>query len=141
MSPILGTLYRKYLSGTDLQGEIITVKILDIFRVVVSPPPKYDEVEKWCLKVAGLADSLPDRIILGAKGEKQLIQIFGQVDTQQLIGRTIGLAPQKVTIAGRNRIAINFVRPANQAAAAPLEPEDDDDPDVVQYTDDDDMPF
>ena len=142
--PKLGTLYRKYLRGSDLNGQVFSVKILDVFKVFVSPPPAYNPVEKWCLKVQGLPPELPDTVLFGPKGEETLIMIFGQVDTNQLKGKMIVITPKSVKIAGQNKVAIVFRKhnsngkPQQPSAPDPPPPEEED---VVQFTDDADIPF
>lgn len=147
MSPKLGTLYRKYLRGSDLNGEVFPVKILDVFKVFVSPPPAYNPVEKWCLKVQGLPPELPDTVLFGPRGEQTLVKIFGQVDTSQLKDKHINIAPKSVKIAGQNKVAIVFRKPNSNGkpqqppAPDPDPPPPEDEEDVVQFTDDADIPF
>lgn len=108
MSPKLGTLYQKYLRGSDLNGAIVPVLIQAVFQVIVNPPPAYSEVEKWCLKVQGLPEGYPNLILFGPKGEKELTAIFGRVEIANLDGKTIDLHPKQVKVAGKRRISIVF---------------------------------
>ena len=132
----LGSLYRKYLRGADLGGQVLTVRILECSQVVVHPPPTYTPVEKYALRVAGLPADLPEMIILGPNAEKQLVKIFGQVDTSQLVGKHIDLVPSSANIGGSQKIMITFrkAQPNQKSQHASVE-------DVVQFTDDDDVPF
>ena len=142
--PKLGTLYRKYVRGSDLQGEIYAVKILDTYKVEVTPPPHFNPVEKWCFKVQGLPAELPDQILFGPKGEADLVQIFGRVEIADLKGKNIDLAPKTIKIAGKPQIAIVFRKSNGQPPQSPPpQPENEleDAEDVVQFTDDDDPPF
>ena len=132
--PKLGLLYRKYLRGSDLNGQVFAVKIVNILQVVVHPPPAYQEVTKWCLKVSGLPEDLPPLVLLGPSGENDLVKIFGQVNTNKVRGKMIELVPKTAPIAGRDKVMITFRKPAN------AEPPSDDE-EVVQFTDDDDAPF
>ena len=137
MSPQLGNLYRKYLRGKDLKGEMHTIQIQDIFRVEVTPPPSYQPVEKWCLQVSGLPGDLPDRILFGPKGEESLLYIFGPIKVEALRGKSIIVAPKPIKIAGRDQIAVVFRKANGEPDPSPVEEEED----VVQFTDDDDIPF
>lgn len=113
--PKLGSLYRKYLSGSNLEGVITRVRIKKVYLVTVNPPPTFEEVDKYCMQVDGLDPDLPDKIIFGPKGEKQLISIFGQVDIEELAEKIIDLVPQPVKIAGKQRVSITFRKPQGEA--------------------------
>jgi len=136
--PKLGTLYRKYLRGSDLGGEVFPVKILNVFKVFVSPPPAYNPVEKWCLKVQGLPLELPDTVLFGPRGEQTLVKIFGQVDTNQLKDKMIVITPKSVKIAGQDKVAIVFRKHNSNGKPPASTPEEED---VVQFTNDADIPF
>ena len=142
--PKLGTLYRKYVRGSDLQGQVIAVSIQDVFKVEVTPPPHFNPVEKWCFKVQGLPTELPDQILFGPKGEADLVQIFGNVEIEALKGKKIDIAPKQIKIAGKPQVAIVFRKSNGKPSIdPPPQPENEQEAadEVVQFTDDDDPPF
>ena len=142
--PKLGTLYRQYVRGADLQGQIIAVSIQDVFKVEVKPPPHFNPVEKWCFKVQGLPSELPDQVLFGPKGEADLVQIFGNVEIEALKGKNIDIVPKQIKIAGKPHIAIVFRKSNGQPPQSPPpQPENEleEAEEVVQFTDDDDPPF
>jgi len=104
----LGYLYRKYLRGSDLNGKELTVEIIAVKPVQVQPHPSAPKTTKYCLWVKGLPEDYPNGILFGPKAEKQLVDIFGNVDTDQIAGKTIIIYPYKVKIAGQTRSAIGF---------------------------------
>ena len=141
--PKLGTLYRKYLRGVDLTGELVTVKILDVYKVEVHPPPRFNPVEKWCFKVQGLSAELPDQVLFGPEAELELVKIFGPIEVFELKGKSIELAPKQIKIAGQRQVAIVFqASNGNVPQTPPPQPEvEPQDEDTVQFTDDNDPPF
>ncbi len=85
----LGYLYRKYLRGSDLNGKELTVEIITVKPVQVQPHPSVPLTTKYCLWVRGLPEDFPNGILFGPKAEKQLVDIFGNVDIDQMAGKPI----------------------------------------------------
>lgn len=109
----LGLLYRKYLHGSDLDGQVTTVKIKDICTVLVQPHPTIEPREKWCMIIEGLPEELPDKILFGPKGETDLVKIFGSVDIASLKGRHVVLFPYKVRVSNQDKVSIGFRKAEN----------------------------
>ena len=59
MDARLGSLYRRYLHGEDLDGKPHTVDIADVTQEVVTPHPSQPGHAKWCLWVTGLQQLCP----------------------------------------------------------------------------------
>jgi hypothetical protein len=114
---MLGSLTRKYLNGSDLQGRPHLVKITGIGQVHVRPYPTAQPVKKLCLTIEGdtISDELPDQLLLGKQGEAALVEIFGQVDTNQVIGKNLVIFPQEIKVAGSPKTAIRIRAPKPQA--------------------------
>jgi hypothetical protein len=110
MSPKLGFLYRRYLRGSDFKsaGAAVQVEIITVRQVEVLPHPKADPVVKWCMFVKGLPEHLPNGILLNHAAEKQLEQIFGQVDIEKLAGQKIGVYAYPVRVSGKELASIGF---------------------------------
>ena len=104
----LGSLYQRYLHGTDLLGEMFTVTIQDITVEKVMPHPSQPQVEKWCLLVSGLPIGMPHRILFGARGEEDLVAIFGKVSVELLRGKAIMIYPKPTSVAGQQKVSIRF---------------------------------
>jgi hypothetical protein len=107
-SQTLGTLYRRYLHGEDLPQEPLRVTIQEITREKVMPHPTLPVEEKWCLWVGGLPQGLPNGILFGAKGEHDLLSVFGKVSVSELKGKSLLIHPQLLNIAGKPRYTIRF---------------------------------
>jgi hypothetical protein len=107
-SQTLGTLYRRYLHGEDLPQQPIKVTIQAITREMVMPHPTLPIEEKWCLWVGGLPQGLPKGILFGAKGEHDLLSVFGKVSVSELKGKSLLIHPQLLNIAGKPRYTIRF---------------------------------
>ena len=110
----LGLIYRKYLHGSDLERPV-TVEILKVTEVEVQPHPTAPKQMKACLLVKGLPEHLPSAILFGPKGEQALVNIFGEVDTNTLVGKRLQLVPVDIRVNGRQAKSIGF-QPAPQAA-------------------------
>lgn len=104
----LGSLYRRYLHGTDLMGECFTVTIQTITKEKVKPHPSQPAVEKWCLTVSGLPVGMPNKILFGAKCEEDLVAIFGSVSIDSIMGKQISIYPKPMNVAGQQKITIRF---------------------------------
>lgn len=104
----LGSLYRRYLHGADLMGQVFTVTIQNITKEKVMPHPSLPAEEKWCLTVTGLPETMPGKILFGAKGEDDLVSVFGEVPISSIIGRQVVIFPKSMNVAGQQRIAIRF---------------------------------
>jgi hypothetical protein len=107
-SQTLGMLYRRYLHGEDLPQEPLKVTIQEITREKVMPHPTLPIEEKWCLWVGGLPKGLPNGILFGAKGEHDLLSVFGKVTVSELKGKSLLIHPQLLNIAGKPRYTIRF---------------------------------
>ena len=122
MSPTVGFLYRRYLRGDDLDGQVFTVKIKSLELVEVQPHPAAPRQEKWCLQVAGLPEEYPTGILFGPRNEGKLVDIFGNVDTAELINKPLEIYPYEVKIGGQKRRAIGFrgasAQPSNNGRKA-----------------------
>ena len=103
----LGFLYRKYLHGSDLERETV-VDVVAVKPVQVLPHPKAEQVTKYCMWVKGLPDDFPNGVLFGPKGEGQLVDVFGNVETDALKGKQLVLYPYAVTIGGQRMKAIGF---------------------------------
>ena len=104
----LGMLYRRYLHGEDLPQEPLKVTIQEITREKVMHHPTLPIEEKWCLWVGGLPQGLPNGILFGAKGEHDLLSVFGKVSVSELKGKSLLIHPQLLNIAGKPRYTIRF---------------------------------
>ncbi len=107
-SQTLGMLYRRYLHGEDLPQQPLKVTIQEITREKVMPHPTLPIEEKWCLWVGGLPQGLPNGILFGAKGEHDLLSVFGKVTVTELKGKSLLIHPQLLNIAGKPRYTIRF---------------------------------
>ena len=107
-SQTLGLLYRRYLHGEDLPQEPLKVTIREITREKVMPHPTLPIEEKWCLWVGGLPQGLPNGILFGAKGEHDLLSVFGKVSVSELKGKSLLIHPQLLNIGGKPRYTIRF---------------------------------
>jgi hypothetical protein len=107
-SQTLGSLYRHYLHGEDLPPQPLKVTIQAITREKVMPHPTLPVEEKWCLWVGGLPQGLPNGILFGAKGEHDLLTVFGKVTVSELKGKSLLIHPQLLNIAGKPRYTIRF---------------------------------
>jgi hypothetical protein len=105
----LGSLFRKYLHGEDLIRPI-QVHIEKLTRESVMPHPAKPPIQKWCLWVEGLPQGLPNGILFGPQGDRELTAIFGKVDIESLKGKKLEIYPQTITVAGQPRLAIRFRR-------------------------------
>ena len=103
----LGFLYRKYLHGSDLERETV-VEVVAVKPVQVLPHPKAEQVTKYCMWVKGLPEDFPNGVLFGPKGEGQLVDVFGNVETSDLKGKQLVLYPYAVTIGGQRMKAIGF---------------------------------
>lgn len=106
----LGSLYRRYLHGSDLMGQVFTVTIQSITKEKVMPHPSLPAEEKWCLTVTGLPNNLPNKILFGANGEADLVSVFGEVAISEIIGKQVIIHPKAINFAGQQRISIRFGR-------------------------------
>jgi len=104
----LGSLYRRYLHGEDLPQQPLKVTIQAITREKVMPHPTLPVEEKWCLWVGGLPQGLPNGILFGAKGEHDLLSVFGKVTVSELKGKSLLIHPQLLNIGGKPRYTIRF---------------------------------
>jgi hypothetical protein len=106
--PHLGSLYTKYLHGEELGTQPKTVTIQKITQEKVTPHPSLPTYQKWCLWVSGLPQGMPTGILFGAKGEKELVSIFGKADLASLIGKPVTIFTQPVNVGGQTKLAIHF---------------------------------
>jgi len=105
----LGSLFRKYLHGEDLIRPT-QVSIEKLTQETVMPLPSKPPIQKWCLWVDGLPQGLPNGILFGPQGDRELTAIFGKVDIESLKGKKLEIYPQTITVAGQPRLAIRFRR-------------------------------
>lgn len=105
----LGSLFRKYLHGEDLIRPI-QVSIEKLTQETVMPHPAKPPIHKWCLWVDGLPQGLPNGILFGPQGDRELTAIFGKVDIESLKGKKLEIYPHTITVAGQPRLAIRFRR-------------------------------
>jgi len=105
----LGSLFRKYLHGEDLIRPV-QVSIEKLTQESVMPHPAKPPIHKWCLWVDGLPQGLPNGILFGPQGDRELTAIFGKVDIESLKGKKLEIYPQTITVAGQPRLAIRFRR-------------------------------
>ena len=104
----LGSLYRKYLHGLDLEQKPVKVTIANITKETVTPRPGQPSFDKYCIWVTGLPAGTPNGILFGAQGEKELVAIFGRVSLESIKGKSMTIYPVSLTVAGQPRIAIHF---------------------------------
>ena len=104
----LGTLYRRYLHGNNLEGQEFTVTIHHVTKERVIPHPSQPPVDKWCLWVDGLPAGLANGILFGTRGEEDLMAIFGQVEITSLQGKSIVIYPKSMNVAGQAKVSIRF---------------------------------
>jgi hypothetical protein len=104
----LGTLYRRYLHGHNLEGREFTVTIHHVTKEKVTPHPSQPPIEKWCLWVDGLPTGMANGILFGTRGEEDLMAIFGQVEINSLQGKSIIIYPKAMTVAGQPKVSIRF---------------------------------
>jgi hypothetical protein len=104
----LGTLYRRYLHGNNLEGREFIVIIHHVTKEKVTPHPSQPPVEKWCLWVDGIPSGKANGILFGTRGEEDLMAIFGQVDINSLQGKSIIIYPKAMTVAGQPKVSIRF---------------------------------
>ena len=118
----LTMLYRQYLRGSDLEGKPFQVQIMACKEVTVRPNPRAEDVVKWCLFVTGLPEGLPSGILIGPQMGAQLAKIFGDIDHDDLQGKSVVIYPVDLTVAGIKKAGIRF-KPANgNGRPAPTEP-------------------
>jgi len=91
----LGNLYRRYLHGEDLDQEPLKVTITNLTKETVTPHPSQPSYEKWCLWVSGLPQGMPNGILFGPQGDKDLVAIFGRVDINTLKGKVLVIYPNR----------------------------------------------
>ena len=118
----LGMLYRKYLRGEDIKGKTPVVEIAAFKLVQVQPHPTAPKQDKWCLYVKGLPADLPPAILVGPKGEARLVELFGQVELDELKGKRLELFTYEIKIGGDRKQAIGFRLPKNGKAASVAPP-------------------
>jgi hypothetical protein len=106
----LGTLYRRYLHGSDLGQQALKVTIQDITKERVCPHPSQPVEDKWCLWVYGLPDGLPNGILFGSRGEDDLIAIFGKVSLEELKGKMIVIYAKPTSVGGQTKMSLRFRR-------------------------------
>jgi len=119
----LGTLYRKYLRGSDLTKPAL-VKILTCAQVQVLPNPAADPTVKWCLFVEGVRDfpdGVPNGILFGPKSEERLAEIFGKVDISELAGKQVVIYPEQIKVGRDQKMAIRFRAPKNGVPEPPAQ--------------------
>lgn len=104
----LGNLYRRYLHGEDLDQRSFQVTITNLTKETVTPHPSQPSYEKWCLWVSGLPQGMPNGILFGPQGDKDLVAIFGRVDINALNGKMLVIYPQPMNVAGQSRVSIRF---------------------------------
>ena len=104
----LGSLYSRYLHGADLDGKAFQVTVREITLEKVMPHPSQPVEEKWCVWVSGLPEGLPIGILFGARGEKDLLAIFGRVDIGAIKGKQMVIYPVSTSVAGQNTVSIRF---------------------------------
>jgi hypothetical protein len=109
--PQLGTLYQRYLHGTDLGCQSLEVTIQAVTKEKVTPLPGQPGYEKWCLWVTGLPENMPTGILFGARGERDLLAIYGRISLKSLIGKVLTIYPEMLIIAGEPRVSIRFRNP------------------------------
>jgi len=105
----LGSLFRKYLHGEDLIRPV-QVSIEKLTQETVMPHPAKPPIHKWCLWVDGLPQGLPNGILFGPQGDRELTAIFGKVDIESIKGKRLEIYPQTITVGGQQRLAIRFRR-------------------------------
>lgn len=105
----LGSLFRKYLHGEDLIRPV-QVSIEKLTQETVVPHPAKPPIQKWCLWVNDLPQGLPNGILFGPQGDRELTAIFGKVDINSLKGKKLEIYPQTISVAGQPRLAIRFRR-------------------------------
>ncbi len=108
--PQLGTLYRRFLHGSDLGDQAVKVEILNITKEKVMPHPALPLTEKWCLWVSGLPQGMPNGILFGTRGEEDLIAIFGKVSLEVLKGKAVLVYPKPTNVGGQQKASIHFRR-------------------------------
>jgi hypothetical protein len=106
----LGSLYRRYLHGEELDQKSCQVTITGLTKETVTPHPSQPSYQKWCLWVSGLPQGMPCGILFGPQGDKDLVAIFGRVDINSLKGKALVIYPQPMNVAGQSRVAIRFRR-------------------------------
>ena len=109
--PRLGSLYRRFLRGSELNAPC-NVEIIAATQVKVQPHPRAEPVQKWCLWVKGLPEDTPNGILFGPRGEGQLFKLFGNMDVEHLPGNRLQIYPQKIQVAGQNKTSICFRKEA-----------------------------
>ena len=105
----LGSLFRKYLHGEDLIRPV-QVSIEKLTQETVVPHPAKPPIQKWCLWVEGLPQGLPNGILFGPQGDRELTSIFGRVDIESLKGKKLEIYPQTISVGGQPRLEIRFRR-------------------------------
>ena len=105
----LGMLYRRYLHGEDLPQEPLK-----------SHHPGDHPGEGHATShlthgresgACGWVDyprELPNGILFGARGEHDLLSVFGKVNVTELKGKSLLIHPQLLNIAGKPRYTIRF---------------------------------
>jgi hypothetical protein len=92
----------KYATGADLNGRAVTVTIQAIRPEKMRPVATSEEVTKYVLyTVEGKRG-----IVLNKTLAHQLAKLTGSDDTDHWAGKRITLYPERVNVAGTERIAI-----------------------------------
>ena len=119
----LNTIYRKHLRGSDLDKPV-TVEIVAFHMLTFHPRPT-EAQEKLCMFVKGLPKDMPTGVIVGPELCKSLVKLFGQAETDKLIGRKIVLFAQDVKVGNVQKKAIRFRLPKNGDIPQPPQPAPD----------------
>jgi len=106
----LGSLYKRYLHGSDLNQQVYPVTVRDVTMEKVCPHPSLPVEEKACLWVDGLPEGFATGILFGARGEDDLIAIFGKVNLKELKGKSLLIYSKPITVGGQTKLSIRFRR-------------------------------
>ncbi len=106
--PRLGFLYRKYLHGDELGHKPFRVTIVNVTKEIVISEITKEPHDKWCLWVDGLPRFVPTGILFGPTGEKELLEIFGRIEIQNLKGKVMEIYPKSLMFATGPRMTVHF---------------------------------
>lgn len=112
----LTTLFpRKYATGADLKGEVVTLSIARVTLESMHPAQGRPAEEKPVIYF----ERCQKGIILTRPLAHQIADIVGSEETDEWKGCRVTLYPQKMQVAGQDRIAVRAKAPSSITTPPP----------------------